>query len=417
MKNMVKLLVLAGLLLVIQPSPVIAAGEITVELDGMPLKFEVAPQIYNSRTMVPFRAIAENLGVVIQWEDKTKTIHAQLDQQRVVLHIGESKATINDAVVYLDSPPMIVNGRTLIPLRFFAEAFACQVNWDPAGQKVLLVSPPSTMQVMGFYALGDSRTSSWQDLFGSPYPNAEKGNTDIVSDAAFGWYSIDRDGNLLTASRTGWQRPSGWQDVLTAARQFNMATEMVIHVTNGDRTITDLINNEAAVSKFIEQVKVEAALYDGVNLDFEGLGLSEKGSDLILVQQKFTYLVEKLYTALQADCKILTLTLHAPNSSYRGYDYSALAVCCDRIVIMAYDYGGRPEPVGRVNQAVEMALQSVPANKLLLGISTPSETAESIPVKIGIAKRHKLAGIAIWRLGLVSPDAWTNIRTSIISRQ
>jgi spore germination protein YaaH len=49
----------------------------------------------------------------------------------------------------------------------------------------------------------------------------------------------------------------------------------------------------------------------------------------------------------------------------------------------------------------------VPAHKLLLGISLPSERAESLQQKIGLAKRYGLKGIALWRLGLVSPEMWS----------
>jgi len=68
---------------------------------------------------------------------------------------------------------------------------------------------------------------------------------------------------------------------------------------------------------------------------------------------------------------------------------------------MAYDYGPKPEPLNRVEQAIEMALVVVPAEKLVLGISAPSETAESIIEKIGVAKRFRLQGISLWRLGLL----------------
>ena len=67
------------------------------------------------------------------------------------------------------------------------------------------------MTVIGFYALGDGQTSSWTNLFGLAYPAASVGNTDAISELALGWYSIDKQGNLLDKSRTGWQRPDGWE--------------------------------------------------------------------------------------------------------------------------------------------------------------------------------------------------------------
>ncbi len=81
---------------------------------------------------------------------------------------------------------------------------------------------------------------------------------------------------------------------------------------------------------------------------------------------------------------------------------------------LAYDYGVKPEPVSQVTQAVEMALTAVPAHKLILGISAPSETDASIAAKVGIAKRYNLNGIALWRLGVISDGMWQNLRSGII---
>lgn len=113
----------------------------------------------------------------------------------------------------------------------------------------------------------------------------------------------------------------------------------------------------------------------------------------------------------------LTLTLHAPNSAYKGYDYKALGELADQIIIMAYDYGSKPEPVSLVTQAVEMARASVLPEKLVLGVSVPTETAESILIKVGIAKRYGLEGIAIWRLGLVTGEMWDALRSTVMPRR
>jgi hypothetical protein len=84
---------------------------------------------------------------------------------------------------------------------------------------------------------------------------------------------------------------------------------------------------------------------------------------------------------------------------------------------MAYDYGSTPEPVSLVTQAVEMAKALVPPEKLVLGISAASETPESILTKLGIAKRYRLDGIAIWRLGLVTGEIWDALRSTVIPRR
>lgn len=385
---------------------------ISIIVDGLPVNFDVPPITKDGRTLVPFRAVSEALNVPVSWDEKSKTITASDGITSILLRIGDKTAYRNSAPVTLDVPPMVMNGRTLIPLRFFSEAFRCTVKWDEASYTIRIFSPRRKMAVIGFYALGDSRTSSWTNLFGKPYPEHSEGNTDAVSELALGWYSLDKDGSLLTQSATGWQRPSGWEDVLKAASLYNLRTEMVIHATDSKRDISELISSKEAMEKLAEAIAEESKLYSGVNLDLEGLGLDESQEQLLKTRQNFTSFVRILSEKLDPS-KTLTLTLHAPNSAYKGYDYSALGAIADRIIIMAYDYGSSPEPVDKVLQAIEMAKAEVPAEKLILGISMPRETAESLLTKIGIAKRYKLLGIALWRLGLVTKDQWEVLRNAV----
>jgi len=388
-------------------------GAISVLVDGLPVNFDVEPTIQNGRTLVPFRAIAEALGVLVEWNDAARTVTATDGETVVQLQIGSSTAYCNGSPVYLDAPAVILGGRTLIPVRFFSESYGCAVDWDSKNRKVLITSPPKEMHVTGFYALGDSRTSSWTDLFGLPYPGTSVGNTDVVDELALGWYSLNRNGSLLTDSGTGWQRPDGWENVLKAAEKYGLSAEMVVHVTDGDGTLTSLLGNDAAVAAAVTGIMGEASMYGGINLDFEGLGLSDDEMQLPATREAFNRFVRLLSERAHGAGLRLTLSLHAPNSAYRGYDYKTLSEYADKIIVMAYDYGARPEPVDLVIQAVEQALKSVPREKLLLGISIPSETPESLVAKVGIAKRYRLGGIALWRLGLLTDEMWGALKTCV----
>ena len=92
-----------------------------------------------------------------------------------------------------------------------------------------------------------------------------------------------------------------------------------------------------------------------------------------------------------------------------------LASYADEIIIMAYDYSyeAGPEPLTRVNEAIQLAMKEVPKSKLVLGISMGSENAQSINSKIGLAKRYSLKGIALWRLGLIGSDVMKEIQKTI----
>jgi hypothetical protein len=390
---------------------------IIVLLDDLPVRFDVPPQIINGRTLVPFRLIAEAININVSWDGKTRVISASDGNIRVMLQIDNKTAQVNELPSPLDAPPVIIDGRTLVPLRFFSETFGCRVEWDKAARTIRITSPPRPMNVIGFYALGAGVASSWTNLFGTPFPAAGSGNTDIVRELALGWYTIDAQGNLLTRTpRNAWQRPPGWETVLATAKEFGFRTEMVVHETNQGGLLTAFLNDEQAVSRAVAAIVYEAAFYHGVNLNLEELGLYATGETQRQIRDSLTRFVALLAPPLREAGKTLTLTIHPPNSSFRGYDYAALGQLADRIIIMAHDYGQRPEPLNRVVQAVEMALAAVPREKLVLAISAPSETAESIIPKIGVAKRYRLQGISLWRLGLVTSDMWTTMRQTITGR-
>ena len=387
--------------------------EISVFIDGLSVPFDVKPTIQDGRTLVPFRALSEALSVKVTWEDSTQTIRAVDNQRSISLQISNKLAYRDGNPVSLDTPPIIINGRTLVPLRFFSEAFGCQVAWDESTGSIKITSPPRPMVTVGFYALGDQQTSSWTNLFGKAYPERGTGNTDVLKTLALGWYSLDQKGNLLTKSRTGWQRPDDYEQVLEVAGEYGLKTEMVVHLTDGDNVITNLLTNQSAMQKAVKMISEEAKYYQGVNLNFEGLGWKDSGEELTRTKENFTNFVNLLSRQLQADHRNLTLTLHAPNSAYRGYDYQRLGEIADKIIVMAYDYGSKPEPVNLVEEAVKDAIKVVPPEKLILGISVPNETPDSLVTKVGIAKRFGLNGIALWRLGLVSNEMWNSLRMTV----
>jgi alpha-tubulin suppressor-like RCC1 family protein len=123
------------------PSAPGAGGGISVLLNGSPMTFDVQPQLMNGRTMVPLRAIFEAMGAEIEWDGTTRTATATRGDTVVVLTIGSTSPTVNGQVVPIDQPGVIVDGRTLAPLRFVAEAFGGSVEWDGATRTATITSP------------------------------------------------------------------------------------------------------------------------------------------------------------------------------------------------------------------------------------------------------------------------------------
>ena len=95
---------------------------------------ESPPILFNNRTMVPLRFLADALQVEVSWNPNQQTILLNQGNRKIHLQIGSSKATIENngivTIVSLDAPPMIVNQRTLVPIRFISEAFQTDVTWN-----------------------------------------------------------------------------------------------------------------------------------------------------------------------------------------------------------------------------------------------------------------------------------------------
>jgi len=121
----------------------VAAAEIpaiTVEIDGYELEFDVPPRIIDGRTMVPLRTIFEHLGGYVYWEEEIQMVTAVWDETIIIMQIDVFVMRVNDWEVVIDTPPVIIDGRTLVPVRAIAEALGMDVNWDDDTRTVIVTS-------------------------------------------------------------------------------------------------------------------------------------------------------------------------------------------------------------------------------------------------------------------------------------
>ncbi len=116
---------------------------ISVFLDHEQISFDVEPIIQNDRTMVPMRAIFEALGALVSWNEETRSVVAEKDGVTIRITIGRSVMYRNDEAFTLDAPPMILEDRTLVPLRAVSEAFGADVRWNEVLRRVDIYSDPA----------------------------------------------------------------------------------------------------------------------------------------------------------------------------------------------------------------------------------------------------------------------------------
>lgn len=111
---------------------------IKILIDGEKLVCDQPPVIVSGRTLVPMRAIFEKLGAIVSWDGETQTAAGDKDGKIVSFVIGESFIGISGEKKALDVPAQILSGRTMIPARAVAEAFGCSVDWDGETQTVII---------------------------------------------------------------------------------------------------------------------------------------------------------------------------------------------------------------------------------------------------------------------------------------
>ena len=109
-----------------------SSTNVKLVVNGTPVSSDVAPIIINERTMIPARAVFEQLGGTVSWNEASQQVTVQLGGHTVVLTIQSLNATVDGVLKTMDAVPRLYQGRTLIPIRFVAEALGATVGWDNA---------------------------------------------------------------------------------------------------------------------------------------------------------------------------------------------------------------------------------------------------------------------------------------------
>ena len=122
-----------------------AIGPISVTIDGVAVQFAAQePVVIGGRTLVPVRGVFELLGFEVDWDGATQQATLTSDSHVVVLTIGSATFTTNGVSYTLDAPAQVIGGSTMLPLRAVIESVGHSVDWDAATQTVLVITaaPP-----------------------------------------------------------------------------------------------------------------------------------------------------------------------------------------------------------------------------------------------------------------------------------
>lgn len=115
-----------------QPNMLINGFEQSIDENG------TVPIIINDRTLLPVRAVVEAMGGSVEWNGDSQTVTLTRNNDVIRLIINSTESYFNDTPYTLDTAPVIINDRTMLPIRFIAENFGFDVEWDAERQRVII---------------------------------------------------------------------------------------------------------------------------------------------------------------------------------------------------------------------------------------------------------------------------------------
>ncbi len=147
------------------------AAAINVVINGQTMTFDQPPVEQGGRVFVPLRGVFETLGASVVYANGV--INATGNGKTISLKVGSNQAIVNGQPQYLDVAPFMIGSRTLVPLRFVAQALGASVNWEPNANSVIITGgggggggyppqPPASFALLDTRPTGTVRTGSPQ---------------------------------------------------------------------------------------------------------------------------------------------------------------------------------------------------------------------------------------------------------------
>ncbi|OGO87501.1 MAG: hypothetical protein A2Y24_01265 [Clostridiales bacterium GWE2_32_10] len=340
------------------------AKPITLIVGGQPVvNTQMPPIILDGRTLVPAREIFENLGASVKWDAKYKQVYVTYKNKMIILTINNKIAYINQVTTQMDVPAKLINDKTMIPVAFVARNLGFDVNWDERTRVVSIQGEGMTVVDQSKVVLG----------YATYYYNGDKSsynsmvvNKNLLDQVITQTYTVDGQGNLtglISKEQINLAKANDIQIEASVSNQFDSKVAKSLLEVSENRT--RLINNIL--------VEIKKYGYAGICIDIECIYPSDR--------DYMTEFMKELYITLQPKGYLVTIDLPAKTyddkaGAWQGaFDYKALAQYADQFVLMTYDEHypqGMPGSIaskGWVEDVVEYATSVIPKEKILLGLA------------------------------------------------
>ncbi len=236
------------------------AGEVqyvSLTLDGNPMSMDVKPFIdANGRTIVPIAFVSQSMGYKVGWEGTTKKVTVEGPAGTLILTIGSKVALVNGKDVLIDTEAVIVQGRTMVPLRFVMEQMGATVGFESATKTVTLMSASTTstkkvidsikIQVSSVLNVRTEPRTDVDNIIGK----AENGSVYQVLSSTDGWYQIVFQGK------------KGW----VSADYAVVNSYKFIPVTDAVNQEPSVDQEESIPTKVVQKVQVDVSYGSNLNV-------------------------------------------------------------------------------------------------------------------------------------------------------
>ena len=127
---------------------------VSVTVDNVAVEFDQNPVIIEGHTLVPVRAVFEQAGATVTWDQPTQTATITKDEYIVTIKYGDSVMYKNGQPIELEQPADVINNRTMIPVRAIAEAMDFAVTWDGHHSLILISTTGKPYRAFAFLKTG-----------------------------------------------------------------------------------------------------------------------------------------------------------------------------------------------------------------------------------------------------------------------
>lgn len=119
-------------------------SEIHIVYNDKIVKYDdVKPVNTDGRVMIPFRAALENMGASVEYDDANRLVTAKKGDTTIKFTLMDGTIYVDnngsESIVMMDTPMIIVDDRTLVPIRFMSKAFGMQIGWDGDTETVVIL--------------------------------------------------------------------------------------------------------------------------------------------------------------------------------------------------------------------------------------------------------------------------------------